>query len=140
MLHADDAGVDSAQKPPPNPAPPPTAVVVVPLLVMLLLLPSRPFEPAQDALPLPPVVAPAPPGPTEIMRESADNPVNVWETTCPPPPPPPPPPPRVVVGAFLLYPPAPPPPPLPTTRTSAEVTPAGTLQLQVVVLVKVKIV
>jgi hypothetical protein len=36
--------------------------------------------------------------------------------------------------------PKPPPPPPPTTNTSAEVTPAGTLQLQAAALVKVNVV
>jgi hypothetical protein len=66
-----------------------------------------------------------PPAPTEINTEEPPvNPVLVVSMNSPAPPPPPIPPP-----------PAPPPP---TTNTSAAVTPAGILQLQAVVFVKVK--
>ena len=87
------------------------------------------------------VTPPSPPGVEVPTGDEGDPPapiciVTTPETgvfgcalTCPPPPPPPEP--------LFAVPPAPPPP---TTKTSADVTPAGTLQLQVVVLVKVKIV
>ena len=65
-----------------------------------------------------------PPAPTEIKTEEPPvNPVLVVSTNSPAPPPPPIPPP-----------PAPPPP---IIKTSAALTPAGTLQLHDVVLVKV---
>ena len=68
-----------------------------------------------------------PPAPTEIVIEEPPvNPDLVVSMNSPAPPPPPIPPP-----------PAPPPP---TTKTSAEVTPVGTLQLHVVVFVKDRIV
>jgi hypothetical protein len=69
----------------------------------------------------------APPAPTEIVNlEPPVTAVPDLSMNSPPPPPPPTPP--------------PPEPPPPTINTSAAVTPAGTLQLQVDVLVKDKIV
>jgi hypothetical protein len=68
----------------------------------------------------------APPAPTETNNvEPPVNPDLVVSMNSPAPPPPP-------------TPPAPAPPP-PTTNTSTDATPAGTLQLQDVVFVRVKV-
>jgi hypothetical protein len=86
---------------------------------------------SESRLPLQLIKAAEPPAPTLIATAAAGVKDSVVKLT----PPPPPPAPKLIEQTPRL-----PPPPPATTKTSADVTPVGTVQLQVDVFVKDKIV
>ena len=102
--------------PPKNPAPPLTAISLSPMSNEE----SKPFPAATSG----PLVAPTPPWPT-VVTIFAPGSTAIPLSIEPPPPPPAP--------APWLAPPAPP----PTTNVSIEVTPAGTIQVQLSSALKV---